>query len=695
MKDGVGVVYKTTDGGKTWKTKDLASPVSATPASSAQARRAPSAANPTPGARPMSAAAQQAPGHRSVAGFSAASPCLPPVCAVSGKRPGGLGCGRSGYASRLALAWALVAACSMSACDGCASKSAATASAVDASSIGDTGEPAMADASADAGLPPVTVDAVQTGGCPGGPRCACGDNSGCDAGYCVATRAGGVCAASCAGAAGCLADEVCAGAPGRDLVYVCLPRWASLCAPCRNDDDCRTDLKTEQATCVAGGEAGAFCSGPCDKNSLCPNGFACDPATAACKPLSGACECSAWAVQTGATTDCHLTNAAGTCTAHSKCAEIGALPTCLAQPATAESCNGQDDDCNGKTDENEELLCEDNNVCTKDQCTSGQCVHPSAAKAGDGVCQTYCGETAVAAPECSVCGDDLCAPGESPKTCAQDCCGGCGDGKCTGYECGENPKTCATDCSTACGNKLCDKGESPVTCAIDCNWQVCGNGQCEPSDGGPAACPSDCGKACGNCVCDKGEDFAGCPLDCGFCGDGVCSPCAGLGESQAACPKDCGGCPAGCDDGVVCSLDQCAGNTCVHASDASLCNDGNPCTDDVCDAKKGCLAVPNNTTCAGVCGKKVTFAIAAGNGLHVVMVAGTFNSWASTPGKADVLTDPTGSGVWSIDKNLAAGVHQYKFIVDGMWQLDPTNPEKMDDGFGTMNSVVQVAACAP
>ena len=46
------------------------------------------------------------------------------------------------------------------------------------------------------------------------------------------------------------------------------------------------------------------------------------------------------------------------------CGESGLSP-CQASAATKETCNGLDDDCNGKTDEG---LCNDDNPCTDDAC---------------------------------------------------------------------------------------------------------------------------------------------------------------------------------------------------------------------------------------------------------------------------------------------------------------------------------------
>lgn len=94
------------------------------------------------------------------------------------------------------------------------------------------------------------------------------------------------------------------------------------------------------------------------------------------------------------------------------------------------------------------------------------------------------------------------------------------------------------------------------------------------------------------------------------------------------------------------------------------------------------------------CGK-VTFSIAAGQGDLEVLLSGTFNDWATIADKADKLADVAGTGVWSVEKKLTPGVHQYKFLVDGKWMADPDNPNQTPDGFGGQNSVIEVAPCAP
>lgn len=45
---------------------------------------------------------------------------------------------------------------------------------------------------------------------------------------------------------------------------------------------------------------------------------------------------------------------------------------------------------------------------------------------------------------------------------------------------------------------------------------------------------------------------------------------------------------------------------------------------------------------------------------------------------------------WQLPMYLREGTHTYKFIVDGNWITDPTNPLTRDDGAGNINSVVEI-----
>ncbi len=319
----------------------------------------------------------------------------------------------------------------------------------------------------------------------------------------------------------------------------------------------------------------------------------------------------------------------------------------------------------------------------------------SACTCGDGACRPDCGETLANCPvDCYVCGDGKCSPGEGPFNCATDCCGGCGDGICKGYTCGENPKVCPSDCGAACGNKICDKGESPAICAEDCVWQVCGNGVCEPSDGGPDGCPKDCGATCGNCVCDKGEDWSQCPIDCGFCGDGVCSNCASLGESAALCKADCksDACAGGCDDKVPCTKDVCTSDgTCVHIANAALCDDGTACTDDLCGGG-GCIHLASAVTCESD-GNLCTEDLCGGGAcVHVA------NALACDDGNICTVGDACGSGVCA---GSALDCNDQNVCTDdscapGLGCVHNANTQPCSDGNAcTLGDVCSSSVCIP
>ena len=82
--------------------------------------------------------------------------------------------------------------------------------------------------------------------------------------------------------------------------------------------------------------------------------------------------------------------------------------------------------------------------------------------------------------------------------------------------------------------------------------------------------------------------------------------------------------------------------------------------------------------------KKVTFTY-AGNPGHSVELAGTFNDW--TPDKNPMIFSRK-NGTYSCTLEIAPGVHEYKFIIDGEWLIDEDNPNFASNDFGTLNSIV-------
>lgn len=69
-----------------------------------------------------------------------------------------------------------------------------------------------------------------------------------------------------------------------------------------------------------------------------------------------------------------------------------------------------------------------------------------------------------------------------------------------------------------------------------------------------------------------------------------------------------------------------------------------------------------------------------------VYVAGTFNDWDP---KRHRLT-ATDGGVLSTTLSLPRGTHEYKFVVDGIWCVDPSCAETAPNDLGSQNSVLRL-----
>jgi 1,4-alpha-glucan branching enzyme len=70
-----------------------------------------------------------------------------------------------------------------------------------------------------------------------------------------------------------------------------------------------------------------------------------------------------------------------------------------------------------------------------------------------------------------------------------------------------------------------------------------------------------------------------------------------------------------------------------------------------------------------------------------VFVAGTFNNWDPT---ANPLRDDADSGDYKAAVRLPAGTHEYKFVVDGVWTVDPRCADRVANDSGSQNSVLRV-----
>jgi 1,4-alpha-glucan branching enzyme len=81
---------------------------------------------------------------------------------------------------------------------------------------------------------------------------------------------------------------------------------------------------------------------------------------------------------------------------------------------------------------------------------------------------------------------------------------------------------------------------------------------------------------------------------------------------------------------------------------------------------------------------RIKFEIEADKGSDVY-VAGTFNDWDTTKKKL-VFKNGSYSGTLS----LAPGRYEYKFMIDGIWCVDPKCSEWSPNQFGSLNSVLIV-----
>ncbi len=540
----------------------------------------------------------------------------------------------------------------------------------------------------DVGAPDVPLD------CPSGEGCECVDNDDCDNGFCLDTPDGKLCAVGCV--SDCSGDYKCAqvSSPGGDTVSVCIPRWGFICSPCLASEACEKGVVAQGSACIAyGPQLGGFCAPSCDTDAPCPTDYECTDAVTvegakrkACvlKPEganNGVCPCSTRSKKLQLFNACAVKTDLGTCPGSRKCADAGLSP-CNAPKAVAEKCDGIDNDCNSQTDEG---LCNDDLVCTEDDCEpdSGGCLNTAnTAICDDGnkctiddVCaDKKCNGSKKDCDDGNPCTNDACAPDEgctwlqTKKACddgnactTNDLCDG--KGACIGLalevtlSCNDNLPCTKDICDpkTGCANEpqvgACEDG-NPCTNGDTCEAGKCkpGKNQCDCTKDADCAAQEDDSLCNGTLFCDKTKAPFFCKVDVK-----TVVTCADLGNvcQTNICDKKTGKCgpksePEGklcnADDSICTAKDACKAGVCA-AGKSIDCNDDNPCTDDSCDPTKGCKPFDNIKPCDD--GNKCTTGDTCASGLCI-------------PGKKLTCDDGSGCTFDFCDKTLGKCVYNGK-----------------------------------
>lgn len=73
-----------------------------------------------------------------------------------------------------------------------------------------------------------------------------------------------------------------------------------------------------------------------------------------------------------------------------------------------------------------------------------------------------------------------------------------------------------------------------------------------------------------------------------------------------------------------------------------------------------------------------------------VRIAGDFNGWVPDRGVRSLIASEGQERVWTKILSLEPGTYQYRYVVDGEWREDPTNPQTAPGPTGQPNSILHV-----
>jgi hypothetical protein len=192
---------------------------------------------------------------------------------------------------------------------------------------------------------------------PGEVGYACDGPEDCFSGWCMPSPDGMVCSKACEDT--CPEGWACesVAAPFGGTALVCLHPRAFTCLPCEDNKDCNQVLSGGTNQCISYGDTGSFCGVRCSADEPCDDGYVCEAQELAggevstqCVPGDGTCECSKLGAQVENKTICSVQGDDGACVGWGLCEGVGPM-VCGATPPEDELCDGEDNDCDGATDE--------------------------------------------------------------------------------------------------------------------------------------------------------------------------------------------------------------------------------------------------------------------------------------------------------------------------------------------------------
>ena len=367
-------------------------------------------------------------------------------------------------------------------------------------------------------------------------------------------------------------------APGScDAAGLCLSNDAEDGAPCMDDGDGCTEDACASGVCTHEPSAiGTVCG---DKVADCTAPGTCD--------ADGVCTGSNEDDGTPCADDENECTddvcGSGICTHPAKDSGVTCGDPQVTDCSAADSCDGA-----GACVANDEVdgtpCTPDSNDCTADSCDAGVCAHPFLPEGA--ACGETTGSACSAADSCDAAGTCL------PRHLADD------------TPCPDDADPCTADlCQAgACAHPLMPVG-SPCDDEVFCNGnETCDDqGACQP--GTEPGCDDEI--PCTADACDLIADACEHVSDDGLCDNGllcdgveICDPVAGCVVDEDQPP---------CDDGIPCTIDLCDPLTelCSAEPDNAFCDDGDPCTgQEGCDAVLGCrVERPQlDGNCAVTCG---------------------------------------------------------------------------------------------